>query len=46
MIIPIGEKRGIQKLVLLRKEKGMIIKKAVMDVLFVPMVKGEEFMVR
>ena len=46
MIIPVGEKRGIQKLVLLRKEKGMIMKKAVMDVLFVPMVKGEEFMVR
>jgi len=36
------EKRGIQKMVLLRKEKGMVIKKEVMDVLFVPMVKDEK----
>ena len=43
MIIPVGERRGIQKLVLLRKEKGMVIKKEVMDVLFVPMVKDEKF---
>jgi protein-L-isoaspartate(D-aspartate) O-methyltransferase len=43
MIIPVGEKRGIQKLVLIRKDKGMAIKKEVMDVLFVPMVKHEEF---
>jgi len=42
MIIPVGEKRGIQKLVLLRKDKGMVIKKEVMDVLFVPMVKDEK----
>jgi protein-L-isoaspartate(D-aspartate) O-methyltransferase len=42
MIIPVGEKRGIQKLVLIRKDKGMVIKKEVMDVLFVPMVKHEE----
>jgi protein-L-isoaspartate(D-aspartate) O-methyltransferase len=43
MIIPVGERRGIQKLVLLRKDKGMVIKKEVMDVLFVPMVKDEKF---
>ena len=42
MIIPVGEKRGIQKLVLLRKDKGMVINKEVMDVLFVPMVKDEK----
>jgi protein-L-isoaspartate(D-aspartate) O-methyltransferase len=42
MIIPVGEKRGIQKLVLIRKDKGMVIKKEVMDVLFVPMVKHKE----
>ncbi len=42
MIIPVGERRGIQKLVLLRKDKGMIIKKEVMDVLFIPMVKDEK----
>ncbi len=41
MIIPVGEKRGIQKLVLLKKEKGIIIKKAVMNVLFVPMIRGK-----
>jgi len=41
MIIPVGEKRSIQKLVLLKKEKGMIIKKAVMNVLFVPMIRGK-----
>lgn len=39
MIIPLGEERGIQKLVLIRKDRGMVIKKEVMDVLFVPMVK-------
>jgi len=42
MIIPVGEKRGIQKLVLIRKDKGMVIKKEVMDVLFVPMVRHEK----
>jgi len=42
MIIPVGEKRGIQKLVLIRKEKSMVIKKEVMDVLFVPMVRHEK----
>lgn len=42
MIIPVGEKRGIQKLVLLRKDKSEITKKEVMDVLFVPMVKDKE----
>ncbi len=42
MIIPVGEKRGIQKLVLLRKDKGMVIKKKVMDVLLAPMVKYEK----
>ena len=42
MIITVGEKRGIKKLVLLRKDKGMVIKKEVMDVLFVPMVKDEK----
>jgi protein-L-isoaspartate(D-aspartate) O-methyltransferase len=42
MIIPVGEKKGIQKLILLQKDKGLIRKKEVMDVLFVPMVKGEE----
>ncbi len=46
MIIPVGEERGIQELILLRKEKGMIIKKAVMSVVFVPMIKEEEIMVR
>ena len=42
MIIPVGEKRGIQKLVLFRKDKGMVIKKELMDMLFVPMVKDEK----
>jgi len=42
MIIPVGEKRGIQKLVLLRKDKSEITTKEVMDVLFVPMVKDKE----
>jgi protein-L-isoaspartate(D-aspartate) O-methyltransferase len=42
MVIPVGEERGIQKLVLLRKDKGMVIKKGVMDVLFVPMVKDKK----
>jgi protein-L-isoaspartate(D-aspartate) O-methyltransferase len=46
MIIPVGEERGIQELILLRKEKGMIIKKAVMSVVFVPMIKEEEIMAR
>jgi len=45
MIIPVGEKRGIQKLILLRKDKGMVIKKEVMDVLFVPIVKDEKLKV-
>ena len=39
MIIPVGDKRGIQKLVFVRRDKGMVMKKEVMDVLFVPMVK-------
>jgi len=42
MVIPVGEKRGIQKLVLIRKDKGMVIEKEVMDVLFVPMVRHEK----
>jgi len=42
MIIPVGEKRGIQKLVLLRKDKSEITTKEVMDALFVPMVKDKE----
>ena len=46
LIIPVGEERGIQELILLRKEKGMIIKKAVMSVVFVPMIKEEEIMAR
>jgi protein-L-isoaspartate(D-aspartate) O-methyltransferase len=39
MIIPVGEQRGIQKLVLVKKERGMLTRKAVMEVLFVPMVR-------
>jgi len=42
MIIPKREKSGVQKLVLLRKDKSEITKKEVMDVLFVPMVKDEK----
>lgn len=37
MIIPVGE-RYIQKLILLEKKKGKIVQKAVLPVLFVPMV--------
>jgi hypothetical protein len=40
-----GKKRGIQKLVLLRKDKGMVIKKEVMGVLFVLMVRDEKLKV-
>ena len=39
MIIPVGERRGIQKLVLLKKVEGKIMTKAVMNVLFVPMIR-------
>ncbi|NVL92451.1 MAG: protein-L-isoaspartate(D-aspartate) O-methyltransferase [Desulfobacterales bacterium] len=46
MIIPVGERGGVQELVLLKKEKGMIREKAVMKVLFVPMVSNEEIMAR
>jgi len=46
MIIPVGERGGVQELVLLKKEKGMIREKAVMKVLFVPMVRNEEIMAR
>lgn len=46
MIIPVGEERGIQELILLRKEKGMIIRKEVMKVLFVPMITEEELKAR
>lgn len=42
MIIPVGEERSIQELVLLKKERGMIMKKEVMKVLFVPMITEEE----
>jgi len=45
MIIPVEEKGGIQKLVLLRKDKVMVIKKEVIDVLFVLMVKDEKLKV-
>jgi len=41
MIIPVGERGGVQELVLVRKEKGMIRQEAVMKVLFVPMVTDE-----
>jgi len=41
MIIPVGEKRGIQKLILLRKDKEIVMKKEVMDMVSVPMVKDE-----
>jgi protein-L-isoaspartate(D-aspartate) O-methyltransferase len=41
MVVPVGEEQGIQKLILLRKDKGFLIKKEVMNVLFVPMVKGK-----
>ena len=41
MIIPVEEKSGVQKLVLLLKDKSEITTKEVMDVLFVPMVKDE-----
>lgn len=46
MIIPVGERGGVQELVLLKKEKGMIREKKVMKVLFVPMVRNEEIMAR
>jgi len=45
MIIPVGEKRGMQKLVLLRKDKSEMTKKEVMDMLFAPMVKDEKLKV-
>ncbi|MBW2005483.1 MAG: hypothetical protein JRI72_12950 [Deltaproteobacteria bacterium] len=45
IIIPVEEKGGIQKLVLLRKDKVMVIKKEVIDVLFVLMVKDEKLKV-
>jgi protein-L-isoaspartate(D-aspartate) O-methyltransferase len=46
MIIPVGERGGVQELVLLKKEKGTIREKAVMKVLFVPMLRKEEIMAR
>jgi protein-L-isoaspartate(D-aspartate) O-methyltransferase len=46
MIIPVGEQGGIQELVLMKKEKGMIIRKEVMKVLFVPMITEEELKAR
>lgn len=46
MIIPVGEEGGIQELVLMKKEKGMIIRKEVMKVLFVPMITEEELKAR
>jgi len=46
MIIPVGEQGGIQELVLMKKEKGEIIRKEVMKVLFVPMITEEELKAR
>jgi protein-L-isoaspartate(D-aspartate) O-methyltransferase len=37
MVIPVGLKGGLQKLVLLRKLKGQITQEKIFDVLFVPM---------
>ncbi|MBC8460189.1 MAG: protein-L-isoaspartate(D-aspartate) O-methyltransferase [Deltaproteobacteria bacterium] len=46
MIIPVGEEGSIQELVLMKKEKGMIIREEVMKVLFVPMITEEELKAR
>ncbi len=46
MIIPVGEQGEIQELTMLKKEKGKIIKKGVLKVLFVPMVREEELRVQ
>lgn len=45
MVIPVGETHGIQRLYLLRKNKGRIEKERVFDVRFVPMIneKGKNY---
>ena len=40
MIIPVGKEEAIQKLVRAIKKGGRLEKKEVMDVRFVPMVRG------
>ena len=45
MVIPVGETHGIQRLFLLRKIKGKIIKENIFEVRFVPMIdeKGKSY---
>ena len=40
MIIPVGSVYGVQQLVRVVKQGGVVKKEAVLDVRFVPMVKG------
>ena len=41
MVIPVGKDGSVQKLILLRKRKGKIIRETVLPVRFVPMLKED-----
>ena len=42
MVLPVGKEGCVQELYLVKKIKGKMVKEKILDVIFVPMIKGEE----